>query len=145
MQPLVDRWVRQRPARTLVMGVRSETGFQMVWKSTRKGDRLMLILSTSQKVTLWVEPLDQYDNPARIDGMPTWALSDPSIGTLTPNADGLSAVFVTSGVLGLTQVSAQADADLGAGVRHIARTLDIAVEASEAVSLGLKAGVPEPK
>ena len=105
----------------------------------------MLVLTNAQKVTLSVEALDQYGNPAKIDGVPSWQVSDAAIGNITPAADGLSAVFVTTGTLGVVQVSAQADADLGAGVRPLTATLDIAVEASEAVVLGLKAGVPEPK
>lgn len=105
----------------------------------------MLILTTAQKVTLTVEALDAYGNPARIDGVPTWQVSDPALGTLVPVEGTMSAVYTTLGVLGLTQVSAQADADLGAGVRPITCTLDIAVEAAEAVSLGIKAGAPEGK
>jgi hypothetical protein len=80
-----------------------------------------------------------------VDGVPTWSLSDDTLGTIDVAPDGLSAYFVTAGLTGLCQVSVQADADLGAGVRSIAATLDIQVEPSEAVSLSISAGTPEAK
>jgi hypothetical protein len=105
----------------------------------------MLLLTNAQKVSLSIQPVDQYGNPARIDGVPAWNNSDATIGTLTPAADGLSAVFETLGPVGTVQVSCSADADLGAGTRSISGTLDIQVEPSEAVSLSINAGTPEPR
>lgn len=105
----------------------------------------MFLLSNAQKVTIQIEPLDQYEKPARIDGVPQWNNSDPTIGELVPSADGLTASFTTAGPLGLTQISCSADADLGEGIRTITAVDDIQVEASEAVTLGLKFGAPEPK
>ena len=106
---------------------------------------MALVLTNAQKVGLSLQPLDQYGNPARVDGTPLWGLSDETLGTLDVAPDGLSAEFTTSGTLGVEQVNATADADLGAGVRPITATLDIQIEPSEAVSLGIVAGVPEPK
>lgn len=104
----------------------------------------MLLLTIDQKVALRIQPVDRLGNPARVDGLPHWALSDMSIGTLEVAADGMSAVFVTS-ALGVTQVNVSADADLGTGVRTIAGTLDVQVESGEAVSLTVLANAPEPK
>lgn len=105
----------------------------------------MLLLTTTQKVKLEVAPEDADGNPARIDGIPVWNVSDAAIGTLAAAPDGFSCYFLTTGVMGTVQVSVSADADLGAGVRHISRTLDIMVEAGEAVSLGIRVGTPEPR
>lgn len=143
---VVTSWAIRRAAKTLLLGAESRTGMRVYHLPNKlTGGRIMLVLTNVQQVTLTLEALDQYGNVAKIDGVPAWQVSDPAIGTITPAADGLSAVFVTTAVLGTIQVSAQADADLGAGVRPLTATLDIAVEASEAVALGLKAGVPEPK
>lgn len=105
----------------------------------------MLLLTNAQKVSVSIQPLDQYGNPARVDGAPQWALSDNTLGTLSPSADGLSAEFVTGEGVGTLQLSVSVDADLGSGVRTIAGTLDLQVEPSEAVSVGIVAGVPEAK
>lgn len=105
----------------------------------------MLLLTTAQKVQLSIRPVDAYGNPARIDGTPTWSSSDASIGTMEVAPDGLSAYFITAGVIGLCQVSVQADADLGSGTRTIAATLDIQVEPSEAVALSIISAAPEGK
>lgn len=105
----------------------------------------MLLLSNAQKVTATVEPLDQYGNPARVDGIPVWNNSDPTVVQLDVAADGITAVVTALGPLGTAQLSATADADLGSGTRSISVTADIQVEASEAVSLGIKFGAPEPK
>jgi hypothetical protein len=106
---------------------------------------MALILTNAQKVGLSIQPLDQYGNPARVDGAPVWSVSDPTVGTITADASGLAAEFVTLGPVGVCQVAVQADADLGAGVRHITGTMDVQVEPSEAVSVGIVAGTPVQK
>jgi hypothetical protein len=120
--------------------------WEVRWRSYAvRGTDMALVLTTSEKVGLTIQPQDQYGNPARVDGIPSWGLSDDTIGSLTPALDGLSAEFVTSGALGLTQVNVQVDADLGGGVRPVVGTLDIQVEAAEAVTVGIVAGAPGPK
>ena len=73
------------------------------------------------------EPLsaDPPGNPATVDGVPSWASSDPSIVSVTPAPDGLSAVAESTGNLGNVQISVAADADLGSGVREITAVGDI--------------------
>lgn len=109
------------------------------------GTDMAVVLTNDQKVSVAIQPVDRFGNVARVDGIPTWSLSDPGVGTLEVTPDGLVALFTTTGPLGVTQVQVQADADLGGGVKTLSGTLDIQVEAGEAVSLGLVAGVPEPK
>lgn len=106
---------------------------------------MSLLLTDVQKVTLTVAPLDAAGNPGKIDGKPTWTSSDESIATVAASDDGLSAVVTAVGPLGTVQIVAKADADLGEGVKEISGTLDIEVQGSEAVSLGINAGTPEAK
>lgn len=105
----------------------------------------MLILTDVQKVRLAIRPVSAAGNPAEIDDTPLWIVSDSTVGTLTIDEDGLGAEFVTSGALGVCQVSVTADADLGDGMREISGVLDIEVRASEAVSMEVSAGVPESR
>lgn len=101
----------------------------------------MVLLSDSQKVVFSIQPVDAKGYPARIDGAPSWNVSNPSVGQVVVMPDGLSAEFV-AGLPGMCQVSVVADADLGSGVRLIAGTLDVQVEPGEAVGLTINAGVP---
>lgn len=105
----------------------------------------MLILTDVQKVKVKVKPVTAAGNPAPVDGKPEWVVSDDTVCTLVVSDDGLEADVVTTGKLGVCQVSVKADADLGDGVREISGVLDVEVKASEAVSLSVETGVPEPK
>lgn len=109
------------------------------------GTDMAVVLTNDQKVSVAIQPVDRFGNVAKVDGIPVWSVSDPGIGALEAAADGLSAVFTTAGPLGVVQIQVQADADLGGGIKPLVGTLDIQVEAGEAVSLGLVAGIPEPK
>lgn len=105
----------------------------------------MLILTDSQQVDLSVAFLDKANNPAPVDGTPTWSSSDETVVTLTVAADGLSATAVTTGTLGTAQVSVTADADLGEGTTAISGVLDITVQAGAAVVANINAGTPTEK
>lgn len=83
--------------------------------------------------------------PARVDGIPTWSLSDPSIVTLDVAVDGLSALVKATGDFGVTQLLFEADADRGEGVRTIAAVGDIAVLEPEASIAELTFGTSEPQ
>jgi hypothetical protein len=106
---------------------------------------MTIILTDEQKVSLSIKPLTAAGNPARVDGIPAWAVSDTNVLSLVVAPDGLSAVAVANGPIGLSQVSVVADADLGAGVKELVATLDVQVVPAEAVSLGVTAGAPELK
>jgi hypothetical protein len=102
-----------------------------------------MILTDTQKVSCTIDPRNSKGNPAPVDGVPEWASSNAAVATVTPAADGLSAVVVAVGI-GLAQISVTADADLDVGeTRNISGTLDIDVRASEAVTLGITPGTPE--
>jgi len=106
---------------------------------------MALILTDVQKVSLSIQPVSAAGNPAPVDGAPVWSSSAPDVVTVTAAPDGMSAVAVTTGKLGTAQISVSADADLGAGVTTITGTLDLEVQASQAVSLNVTAGAPENK
>ncbi len=103
---------------------------------------MSLILTDVQKVVVSITPVDAKGNPAPIDGKPVWTASDPSIISIVPSQDGLSADVIAVGPLGNAQVQVSADADLGEGVATIPGTLDVTVTASQAVSLTISAGTP---
>jgi len=106
---------------------------------------MALVLTDIQKVTLSISPKSAAGNPAPVDGVPSWSVSDTSVASIVVSENGLSAEVVTTGALGTVQVVVDADADLGEGVETITGVLDIEVKASAAVTLDIGAGVPESK
>jgi hypothetical protein len=102
----------------------------------------MLQLTDVQSCSLSVQPIDAKGNPAPVDGPPSWSVSDPTILSIVPSADGLSASISAVGLLGNCQVNVSADADMGAGTVTISGSLDVTVVASQAASLNIGAGVP---
>jgi hypothetical protein len=70
-----------------------------------------------------------------VDGDVTWASSDDTIAAVFVSSnDSTEAVIRTIGPVGQVQVTATADADLGAGIRNIVTPMDITVVAGEAMS-----------
>jgi hypothetical protein len=107
---------------------------------------MALILTDEQKVALSIEPRTAAGNPARVDGVPVWSVSNAEVLSLQVSEDGLSAVVTTAGPLGDSQVVVTADADMDEGeVREITGILDVTVVAAEAASLAVNAGTPEVK
>jgi hypothetical protein len=104
---------------------------------------MSLTLTDIQEVPLSVAPVDAAGNPGKIDGVPAWTASDPTVGTLQVAADGLTAKFVTTGKLGVCQVTVTANPT--GGTAPITGHLDIEVTGSEATSLTVTAGTPVNK
>lgn len=77
-------------------------------------------ITTTQQFTITLKPLtgSTPPKPATVDGDPVWASSNEAVATVTPIPGTLSADVKAQGVGGYS-VSANADADLGAGVRTI--------------------------
>ncbi|MDD5370833.1 MAG: hypothetical protein PHQ40_17260 [Anaerolineaceae bacterium] len=106
------------------------------------GDTHMaFMLPDNKSATISFQALDAAGQPAKIDGLPTFSVVDPTIATITPSADGLTAILAPTLPikLGSTQVQVSVDADLGEGVTTITGLLDVEVAASEAVSLNVTA------
>jgi len=110
--------------------------------TTIKGDLKMLILTDTQECDLAIKPVDKKGNAAQVDGIPVWTTSDATIASVTPAADGLSAVVKAADNLGSVQVGVTADADLGEGVEPIGGVLDVEIAAGKAVSVTVIAGTP---
>jgi hypothetical protein len=103
----------------------------------------MLVLTDVQKVRVAVRAVSAAGNPAVLDGVPVWSVSDDSVLSLVVGEGGLFVDVFSTGKLGAAQLKVEADADLGDGVRALFGVLDFSVVASEAVNLSVEAGVPE--
>lgn len=104
-----------------------------------------MFLKVTQKLPLKVEFKDAQGNPAQVDGLPKWAVTDEAAATLEVAADGMSATLIPSGPISAFKVQVQADADLGEGVKEILGSLDIEMLGGEAVSVNITAGEPVDK
>ncbi len=104
-----------------------------------------LILTDEQECELSVQFLTAAGNPGAIDGVPVWSVANPALLDLSISDDGLQVLIRTTGMLGSTQVSVTADADLGEGTRPVSAVLDVEVQAAGVVSAGIVAGTPRPK
>ncbi len=107
-----------------------------------------LILQDDQQVPYAASFLDKKNQPAVVDGVPVWASSDPSLLTVTPASDGLSALAVAVAVTppgSTVQISVTADTRMGPDVVPLVLTDDITIVAGEAVSGTLSAGTPVPQ
>ena len=110
--------------------------------NTIKGDIMSFILKADQKVTVSIQPVDKFGNPASVDGAPVWVDATGQTSVVASD-DGLSAVITPNGAVGTTQINVSADADMGDGVVTIAGVLDLEVVAGDAVALVINPGTPE--
>jgi hypothetical protein len=103
---------------------------------TARGDDMAYKLATGMQVGVQVSYVDSKGHPATVDGEVEWSSSDESIVTVTADtADSTKATVVGFGDnVGIAQVTATADADLGQGVRQILTTSDVEVVAGEAIA-----------
>ena len=117
------------------------TGFALITRSyrgfavTAKGDHMAYLLPSRMFVQAQIAYVDAGGNPATVDGDVVWASSDETVATVTADANDSTLCSITSvGPLGAAQISATADADLGAGVRQVITLTDVTVVAGEAVA-----------
>ena len=102
---------------------------------TAKGDRFMFTLPVDDAFQMQVTYVDAEGNPAKVDGPITWASSDETLAEVEVDSVDSSIVTVTPvGPTGQVQITATADADLGAGVRELVTLCDITLVAGEAVT-----------
>ena len=95
----------------------------------------MYQIASGMQCHVKVSYTDAAGNPAVVDGDVTWASSDDTIAAVFVSSnDSTEAVIRTIGPVGQVQVTATADADLGAGIRNIVTPMDITVVAGEAMS-----------
>lgn len=110
-------------------------------------ERIMYTLPVDHVVKMRVEYFDAAGNPAKVDGAVSWESSNPDVAQVQVDAQDSQVCTVTPvAQLGQVQVTASADADIGAGMREVITTADIEVVAGEAVIGTISpVGEPEPK
>jgi len=104
------------------------------------GVRMELVITDSQQFKVEIQPVDKAGNPGTLASVAMWSTSDPTILTVAPAADGMSAVVSAMGKLGTAQVTVTAEGDPTPGVNTITGTVAVQVVGGKAVSLQLMAG-----
>lgn len=100
-----------------------------------RGDQMAYILATDHQVKVKVSYIDAKGHPAAVDGVVAWQSSNPAIVTVTADVeDSTVATIVPGADLGQAQVTATADADLGAGVTNLVTPMDIEIVGGQAVA-----------
>jgi hypothetical protein len=99
------------------------------------------ILHDDEEMRVVLRPKTRRGQPGRVDGIPVWSTSAPTVLDVVPEADGMAAVIRPVGLEGEGDVNVEADADLGAGVTPIIGTLHIKVPGGLATIIDL---IPEP-
>lgn len=123
-------------ARVLILYKRSFAG-----EIKLKGEN-MTTITDIQKVGYTVTAADAKGNPTALPGVPTWNVSDPSILTITPSADGSSADVAAVGPEGSAQVNVSvADPANPSGAPLTGQDV-VTVVGSAAATLKLVAGTP---
>ena len=94
-----------------------------------------LVITDSQQFKLEIQPVDKAGNPGTLASEPVWSASDPTILTVVPAADGMSAVVSATGKLGTAEVNVTGEGDPTPGVNTITGTVAVQVVGGQAVSL----------
>jgi hypothetical protein len=102
----------------------------------------MADITATQQFTATIKITNRKGGPAQVDGIPTWAVENPTVASITPAADGLSALIVAQGV-GTSKYNVNADADLGAGVVPIIGEGTVNVSPGVATTISLTEGPAE--
>jgi hypothetical protein len=105
---------------------------------------MLITITNEQKVLVTLAPTTEAGNPATLDGIPTWNVTEGD-ATLEVAEDGLSAFLVSGAADVNSKIEVSADADLGEGVVTLTDVIDLAVVAASASKLGIVSGTPELK
>jgi hypothetical protein len=115
-----------------------------------QGDKMAYTLPSAMQIEVGVQYTDAAGNPATVDDAVVWNSSDETILTVSVVAgppagypNGGVCVVQAVGPIGQAQITATADADLGAGTKNITTLLDVQVIAGEAVA-GVIAPIGDP-
>lgn len=96
-------------------------------------------------VTVKVAFKDAKGKPAKVDGVPTWSASDPTIvDVVTADADGMGATLHLLDNIGASNVTVNADVDLGSGVNNQDFVDTVSVIAGDAVAADFAFGTVTP-
>lgn len=106
---------------------------------------LDLVSTTLEKVHVKLNPTDSTGNPSTVEpGSVVWTVTSGG-ATVTPDADGLGAFFISEDITGSSTWGVSADADLGAGVDTISDSGTYTYNHPNAANLGLTADPAQPK
>ncbi len=115
---------------------------------TAKGDSMSLVLKDTDvpgTVDVSIAFVDAKGKPAKVDGVPVWTASDPTIvDSITPAADGMSAKIHILDNIGASQLTVNADVDLGAGTDSKDFVDTVSVMAGDAASANFSFGAVTP-
>jgi hypothetical protein len=105
---------------------------------TSKGPKMAYTLPADRMIELQISYVDKNQNPATVDGAVTWESSNADIAyvepTANPPADNSRVMMHAGTQVGNCQISAKADADLGAGTRDLITLMDVTVVGGEAIA-----------
>ena len=97
------------------------------------GENMSSTMQNGTLATVSVQWKDQDGNPAKVDGPTTWQSTDTSVLTVTVSTGNPLIANEKAVNIGKAQVHANADADMGSGVRPVTCSYDIEVISGEAV------------
>lgn len=99
-----------------------------------KGENMASTMQAGTRATVSVEWKDSGGNTVKVDGPTKWVSSAPETVQCTQaTGNPQIANLFAPGPVGVAQVQATADADLGDGVKTVTATLDITVIEGEAI------------
>lgn len=115
---------------------------------TCKGDNIMLNLKDTEvpgTVNVAIAFVDAKGHAAKVDGVPTWAASNPAlIDSITVAPDGLSADIHIADTVDASNLTVTADVDMGAGITNTDFVDTVTVVAGDAVSANFTFGPVTP-
>jgi hypothetical protein len=121
--------------------VRLTTRFEGITTKHIGATDMAYTLRNDQQIGLAIAYVDADGNPAAIDGEVSWSSSDENVARVDPTSgDEVTLIAENNGTC---QIRAEADADLGSGVRSLITLLDVEVVSGEAVA-GVITPVGEP-
>jgi hypothetical protein len=103
---------------------------------------MAVTMTVTQKVHATIQPVDAHGNSAPVDGIPVWTVSDATMLSVAPGADGMTCDILAVGKVGDAQATVTCDADMGAGVVEITGVVDFHLLAAQAVGVSVNVGAP---
>lgn len=106
---------------------------------------MIAVITNEQKIKVTVQPTTEAGNPATIDGVPTFEVTEGDATVELVEGEPNSAYLVSGEAGVVSTIKVSADADLGEGVATIEEAVTLNVVAASANNLGVTAGAPELK
>lgn len=100
-----------------------------------------LKMTETQQSVLTIAVKNRRGNPAAVQN-PTLVSSDPAVVAVEFDPANPSTAVAKGVAAGTALITYNADADLGEGVKDIIGTLDVVIDAGEAIVVEIAAGTP---